>query len=103
MVCSSRRECVSAARISACNRLHVPPNVAARVTGVPLQFSHAFQPGGLDRAAHLRSQLFTFNGRKLATWQHPKEIDVRRQDGWTIDDLDAALHDADQRVHIPQF
>jgi NAD+ diphosphatase len=38
----------------ACNRLHVPPNVAARVTGVPLQFSHAFQPGGLDRAAHLR-------------------------------------------------
>ena len=31
-----------------------------------------------DRAAALRSQLITFNGSKLAVWQHPKETAVRR-------------------------
>ncbi|MFV0307533.1 MAG: SDR family NAD(P)-dependent oxidoreductase [Desertimonas sp.] len=56
-----------------------------------------------DRAAHLRSQLFTFNGTKLATWQHPVEIDVQRRDHWTIDQLDAAIGTADQRVHVPEF
>jgi NAD(P)-dependent dehydrogenase (short-subunit alcohol dehydrogenase family) len=56
-----------------------------------------------DRAAHLRSQLFTFNGSKLAVWQHPKEVDVRHQDGWSIDQLDAALHDAAEPVHVPTF
>lgn len=56
-----------------------------------------------DRAAHLRSQLFTFNGSKLAVWQHPKEIDERRQDSWTIDELDDALRGAAQPVHVPRF
>jgi len=56
-----------------------------------------------DAAAHLRSQLVTFNGRKLARWQHPREVDVRRQDAWTIDQLAAALADADERVHVPEL
>ncbi len=56
-----------------------------------------------DAAAHLRSQLFTFNGTKLATWQHPQEVDVQRRDTWTVDELDAALRDAAQPVHVPQF
>jgi NAD(P)-dependent dehydrogenase (short-subunit alcohol dehydrogenase family) len=55
------------------------------------------------RADHLRSQLFTFNGSKLAVWRHPAEIDVHRQDAWSIDELDAALHDAAQPVHRPEF
>jgi len=33
----------------------IPPNLSLNVTGAPLQLSHAFQPGGLDRAAHLRA------------------------------------------------
>ena len=41
-----------------------------------------------ERADHLRSQLFTFNGSKLAVWEH---------------DLAAALHDAASSVHRPEF
>lgn len=51
-----------------------------------------------DRAAHLRSQLVTFNGRKLALWQHPRETRIRRQDAWTLDELAEALDDADEPV-----
>jgi len=56
-----------------------------------------------ERAAHLRSQLFTFNGSKLAVWQHPREIDVQRRPAWTVDEIDAAIHDAAQPVHVPQM
>ena len=55
-----------------------------------------------DRAARLRSQLIAFNGSKLAVWQHPREREVHRQDGWTIDELDAVLTHADEQVHVPE-
>jgi 3-oxoacyl-[acyl-carrier protein] reductase len=54
-------------------------------------------------ADHLRSQLVTFNGSKLALWQHPRETWVRRQDGWTFDQLAEALGSADEAVHIPEM
>jgi 3-oxoacyl-[acyl-carrier protein] reductase len=54
-------------------------------------------------ADHLRSQLVTFNGSKLALWQHPRETWVRRQDGWTFDELAEALGGADEPVHVPQM
>jgi 3-oxoacyl-[acyl-carrier protein] reductase len=56
-----------------------------------------------DRAAHLRSQLVTFNGSKLALWQHPREKIIRRQSGWTVDELAVALHDADEPVHVIEY
>jgi 3-oxoacyl-[acyl-carrier protein] reductase len=56
-----------------------------------------------DQAAHLRSQLFTFNGSKLARWSHPKEIELGRQPSWTVQELASALHDAAEAVHVPQF
>jgi len=88
---------LAAPPIPPCNPWHVPPNVSARVTGVPLQFSHAFQPGGLDRAAHLRggdaalsdpaARAFVFwRGKLLADAQnqpivvpldHPAFVDCR--------------------------
>ncbi|HTN80228.1 MAG TPA: SDR family NAD(P)-dependent oxidoreductase, partial [Acidimicrobiales bacterium] len=40
-----------------------------------------------DRAAHVRSQLVTFNGSKLALWSHPHETVLARRDVWTLDDL----------------
>jgi 3-oxoacyl-[acyl-carrier protein] reductase len=52
-----------------------------------------------DRAAHLRSQLVTFNGSKLALWSHPRETWIRRQPSWTFDELDAALRDAAEPVY----
>ena len=53
-----------------------------------------------DRASHLRSQLFTFNGRKLALWSHPKETWIERKQSWTLDELDAAMRDSSEKVYI---
>lgn len=55
------------------------------------------------RADHLRSQLFTFNGSKLAVWQHPREVDVQVRPTWTLDEIDAAVHGAAEPVFVPQF
>ena len=35
-------------------------------------------------AAHLRSQLITFNGSKLGLWSHPHEAVLDRRSGWTV-------------------
>lgn len=56
-----------------------------------------------ERADHLRSQLFTFNGSKLAVWQHPREASVQRRASWTVDDLATALHDAAEPVFTPEM
>jgi 3-oxoacyl-[acyl-carrier protein] reductase len=56
-----------------------------------------------DEAVHLRSQLVTFNGSKLALWQHPRENIVRRQPHWTIAELSAALRDANEPVHVIEY
>lgn len=56
-----------------------------------------------DRAAHLRSQLFGFNGNRLTVWQHPRELEPQYSEGWTIEQLDTALRDSDERVHRPDL
>lgn len=56
-----------------------------------------------DRAAELRSQLVTFNGRKLALWQHPKETWVKRQESWSVDQIDDALRGSNEPVYRPQM
>ncbi|MGH9271110.1 MAG: SDR family NAD(P)-dependent oxidoreductase [Ilumatobacteraceae bacterium] len=56
-----------------------------------------------DRAAHLRSQLVTFNGRKLGLWSHPQERIVDRRSSWTIDELAVALDTAAEPVHVPEM
>ena len=40
-----------------------------------------------DRAAHLRSQLMTFNGRSLQLWAHPHGGVTVTRDRWSLDDL----------------
>jgi 3-oxoacyl-[acyl-carrier protein] reductase len=56
-----------------------------------------------DRAAHLRSQLLTFNGSKLGLWSHPHEAVLDRRSGWTVDELAAALQGAAEPVHVVQY
>ena len=56
-----------------------------------------------DRAAHLRSQLVTFNGSKLGLWQHPHEQVLDRRPGWTVDELAAALDGAAEPVHVVEI
>jgi 3-oxoacyl-[acyl-carrier protein] reductase len=40
-----------------------------------------------DAAAEVNGQVIGFNGRKLALWSHPREINVERRAGWTAEDL----------------
>ena len=56
-----------------------------------------------DRAAHLRSQLITFNGSKLGLWSHPHEAVLDRRSGWTVNELAAALDGAAEPVHVVQY
>ncbi len=56
-----------------------------------------------DRAAHLRSQIVTFNGRKLGLWTHPHETVLDRRPAWTVDALADALDRAEERVHVPEM
>jgi 3-oxoacyl-[acyl-carrier protein] reductase len=54
-----------------------------------------------DRAAHLRSQCISFNGRRLAYWQHPREVNEARRDEWTVDDIAGHLAAVAEPVHRP--
>lgn len=56
-----------------------------------------------DRAAHLHSQLVTFNGSKLGLWSHPHETVIDRRPSWTVDTLAAALEPAAEPVHVVQY
>jgi 3-oxoacyl-[acyl-carrier protein] reductase len=56
-----------------------------------------------ERAAHLRSQLITFNGSKLGLWSHPHERVLDRREGWTLDELAAALDGATEQVHVVEY
>ncbi len=40
-----------------------------------------------DRAAALNGQIVTFDGRKLAMWTHPREINIHVREGWALEEL----------------
>ena len=43
-----------------------------------------------DRAASLNGQIISFNGRKLALWTHPREVNIEiKPEAWTLDELRA--------------
>lgn len=45
-----------------------------------------------DHAADLNGQILTFNGRKLAMWTHPHEINIHEREEWSLDDLVNDFH-----------
>ena len=72
--------------------------------GLPVEIAPVVVYLCSDAASHLRSQLITFNGRKLAVWQHPREVWIERRDqGWTVDDIAAALPAVQQPVYHPEM
>jgi NAD(P)-dependent dehydrogenase (short-subunit alcohol dehydrogenase family) len=41
-----------------------------------------------DLAGHLNGQIITSNGRKIALWTHPREVDITvHDDPWTVEEL----------------
>jgi NAD(P)-dependent dehydrogenase (short-subunit alcohol dehydrogenase family) len=80
-----------------------PPSPRQLGFGDPAQIAPVVVYLCSERADHLRSQLVTFNGSKLALWQHPKEAWVQRREGWTLDELADALGTADEPVYRPEM
>ncbi len=42
-----------------------------------------------DRAASLNGQIVSFNGRKMALWTHPREVNIEVREEWSLDDIAA--------------
>ena len=80
-----------------------PPTAAELGFGTPDAVAQVVVYLCSDRAAGLRSQLLSFNGRRLAVWQHPREHEPVWRDTWGVDDFDAVLHDAHEAVHRPRL
>ena len=40
-----------------------------------------------DAGKEVNGQIISFNGRKLALWSHPREINITRRNGWSVEDL----------------
>jgi len=40
-----------------------------------------------DRAASLNGQIVSFNGRKMALWTHPREVNIEVRDDWSLDEI----------------
>ncbi len=40
-----------------------------------------------DAAASLNGQIVSFNGRKMALWTHPREVNMEVREGWTVDSI----------------
>jgi 3-oxoacyl-[acyl-carrier protein] reductase len=91
------------ARRRAAERGSEAPSPRAMGFGDPAEIAGVVAYLCSSAADHLRSQLVTFNGSKLALWQHPRETWVRRQDRWSFDELADALGGADEAVHVPEL
>ncbi|MPZ24316.1 MAG: SDR family oxidoreductase [Dehalococcoidia bacterium] len=44
-----------------------------------------------DDAGWMNGQVLSFNGRRVALWTHPAEINERRRDHWTVEDFQRDL------------
>jgi 3-oxoacyl-[acyl-carrier protein] reductase len=42
-----------------------------------------------EASSALNGQIVTFNGRRLALWNHPSEVELTERDGWTLETIAA--------------
>jgi NAD(P)-dependent dehydrogenase (short-subunit alcohol dehydrogenase family) len=92
------------ARHRAAERGLPPPQPREMGFGAPADIAPVVVHLCSPRADHLRSQLITFNGTKLAVWQHPREVVVERRPHWTIDEIAGLLDgSAVEPVHVPEL
>ena len=40
-----------------------------------------------DASSHLNGQIVSFNGRKMALWTHPHEVNIEVRDDWTLESI----------------
>jgi len=55
--------------------------------GVPDEVANVVVFLASDKASGINGQIVTFNGRKMALWTLPREVNVEVRDGWTLDDI----------------
>ncbi len=92
------------ARRRAAERGQPPPEPRDLGFGAPADIAPVVVHLCSPAAEHLRSQLITFNGTKLAVWQHPREVVVERRPRWSIDEIAELLERAGtEPVHVPEL
>lgn len=64
-----------------------PPSAADLGLGQPEQVARMVVFLASDAAAGLNGQIVSFNGRKIALWTHPREVNIHERDDWSLDDL----------------
>ena len=45
-----------------------------------------------EQASALNGQIVTFDGRKMALWTHPSEVNIELRDGWSLDEIVRDFH-----------
>jgi NAD(P)-dependent dehydrogenase (short-subunit alcohol dehydrogenase family) len=65
-----------------------PPSPAELGLGDPADVARMIVFLASDAAADLNGQVVSFNGRKMAIWTHPREVNVTERDTWTTEEIE---------------
>ncbi|MCH2173791.1 SDR family oxidoreductase [Myxococcota bacterium] len=63
------------------------PSAADLGYGQPEQIAELVVYLVSDGANALNGQIVTFDGRKMALWTHPHEVNIERREGWTLEEI----------------
>ncbi len=55
--------------------------------GEPERVAEIFVFLASDHALGITGQIITFNGKKIALWTHPREVNVVERDAWTLESI----------------
>jgi 3-oxoacyl-[acyl-carrier protein] reductase len=64
-----------------------PPSPADLGLGDPAEVARIMVFLASDAAQPLNGQIVSFNGRKMALWTHPREVNITVRDEWSVDDI----------------
>jgi 3-oxoacyl-[acyl-carrier protein] reductase len=65
-----------------------PPSPAELGLGDPADVAKIVVFLASDAAASLNGQIVSFNGRKMALWTHPREVNVTERDAWSLEEIE---------------
>lgn len=65
-----------------------PPEPAELGLGDPQDIAKMMVFLASDAATSLNGQVISWNGRKMALWTHPREINIEERDAWTLEEIE---------------
>ena len=71
--------------------------------GAPEQVARMMVFLASDAASDLNGQIVSFNGRKMALWTHPQEVNITERDDWSLDEIIERFHETAGRELQPIY